>query len=516
MTWLRFRAARGWVLLSSAIALLLILSLLGSALALSLVSMAYMILAATYVAVHQVRHDGDMRLPRSRFVVAVVSGVGVASLLMVTLIPPLQSPDENSHLQRAYSLLDGQFLVRKNSRAKPENQEVDVNLRSYIETWSQQLATKADARVTPQVERATRRHGFSDRETQVFNGAAGYFPLFYSPASIGLGLARAAKQPVWVGVNWSRIAMWAVGLLACGLALVCTRLGVHTFAAVMVLPMSLAQLGSANMDAMTISFGLLALALLSCGLMGGGGGGGVSWPRWVQGGAWLLVAILTLTKPVFLAFLGPPLLWAVLRKEDRSNLYWIGAIVIAVGVWTLHTAHNLVDVRLVKPSSSTEMLLAAFTSPLDTLQLMARTLQVKFDFYWKTMVGVLGWIDTPLTARTYSFSVILLGAAVFADAVSFNSTGRLDRLWYVTAFAGYVTLTLLIMFAAWVPVTNGVIEGVQGRYFLPALPLLAAALGLRTRRFSQWAHWSFALVLGAYMVFLVSELPRILIYRFWL
>ena len=45
---------------------------------------------------------------------------------------------------------------------------------------------------------------------------------------------------------------------------------------------------------------------------------------------------------------------------------------------------------------------------------------------------------------------------------------------------GTVFATLLIMLMSWTPLDSPVVEGVQGRYFLPVLPL--ALLALRDRR----------------------------------
>ncbi|MBQ7860213.1 MAG: DUF2142 domain-containing protein, partial [Faecalibacterium sp.] len=63
------------------------------------------------------------------------------------------------------------------------------------------------------------------------------------------------------------------------------------------------------------------------------------------------------------------------------------------------------------------------------------------------------------------------------------------RLWGVLIFVGVVGATVLACIM-WTPINYTVIFGVQGRYFLPALPLLAAALQTRTVRLQRpLDHW---------------------------
>jgi hypothetical protein len=55
---------------------------------------------------------GAVRVRRRLGLLTVVCA-GLMSTLMTVLIPPLQSPDENSHLRRAYSVLDGAFFIAR-------------------------------------------------------------------------------------------------------------------------------------------------------------------------------------------------------------------------------------------------------------------------------------------------------------------------------------------------------------------------------------------------------------------
>ena len=55
-----------------------------------------------------------------------------------------------------------------------------------------------------------------------------------------------------------------------------------------------------------------------------------------------------------------------------------------------------------------------------------------------------------------------------------------QRVWTGFLCAACGGLTMLSMLIAWTPVSSRVILGVQGRYFLPFLPVLLLALKNRT------------------------------------
>jgi uncharacterized membrane protein len=492
-------------------------------LGLSLAILAYMSTGAVVIAIERCSDDRSGMQDRCRLrklvITSVVTTAAVLSLTLSVLVPPLQSPDENAHLQRAYSLLDNQFLIQRNSLDRPENQEVDAGLRRYIDHWQSAIPTRRDRQVTAELEIRSREPMFAGHEVEVFNGAAAYFPVLYAPASVGLGLARGLGQPVWIANGWARAAMAAMAIGFIALALIIARAGMFTMAGVTLLPMTLAQLGSSNLDAMSISLGLLAVALLTSGALGGRNRGSIRGSirgSWTSGSAWVLLALLVWTKPVFLAVLAVPLYWGLRYREDRTNLIWTGIILVGLALWVHHMAQNFVDIRVIKSGSTMGALGSALLTPLDTIGLLWTTLVVKGRFYWESMIGVLGWLDTPLTPRVYGSAALLLASCLIADALSPNQAEPIERAGFVVSLIAYLVLSMLVMLAAWVPPVGGAIEGVQGRYFLPVLPLLALALGSPRGWCPRAGVAVFAAAAMLYLFVMLSELPRALLYRFWM
>jgi len=498
-------------------------------LALSAYALLFCLISAGILAAGCVRADareasvGNCR-SRTRWVV--VTFAAVLSLLFSTLIPPMQSPDEHVHLWRAYSLLDGQVLTGHGTRERPENKQVDVALRDFSNIWLNNLAAQPASRVTDKLLSDTRQIRWAGVEVAVFNPAAMYFPVLYAPSAVGLGVARALGQPVWVSVSWARLAMWFVGIVALALAICCTRAGFHTLCAVAVMPMTLAQIGSANLDSMTIPLAMLVAAMMTCGVFGGSKAVPAASHPLVQGGAWSLLLWLILAKPIFLVFLAIPA-YSIARGERRVNIAGMAIVLLVLAWWQVQVSHNYVDARVPNLGSPFHRLYEAVVSPIHSSKLIWTTLTSQFgssagtmpgyEFYWRSLVGIFGWLDTPLSPLAYYATALLLGIAIAVDSVSVNSNGLSQRSLFATMAFAYSVGTMLLLWVSWTPPSNFRIEGVQGRYFIPLLPMLGMALGVR--RQGAVAYYSSRLFFATFAVYATAmtfELPVTLLGRFWL
>ena len=348
----------------------------------------------------------------------------------------------------------------------------------------------------------------------MFNPAAAYMPVLYAPAALALGVARATNQPIWVANAWARIAMLGISLVAIGLALVIARAGVKTFCAVALLPMSLAQFGSVNLDSMTIGFGMLLVAFMTAGVFGGPAGVRPSF--WVQCSVWLLLGLLIATKPIFAAMLLPIAAWSI-RKGQRKRLWTAALVLVPLLLWTAHVSASFVDVRVLIDGSALMRMTGLVMDPLLLIEMLVNSFRLKSEFYGASMIGVLGWLDTWLPSGIYLYATLLLAAALVGDALSRNAIRPVDRGLLAAAFPAFVLTTMVILWAAWTPVGAEAIEGVQGRYFLPVLPLLACVLGARHSTDREVAATTaFTLAIVLYSAGLAWDLPRVLIYRYWL
>ena len=130
---------------------------------------------------------------------------------------------------------------------------------------------------------------------------------------------------------------------------------------------------------------------------------------------------------------------------------------------------------------------AIILHPVHSFKMLMNTFDTMGDFYWGSMLGnSLGWFQEELV-MPYFFMVpyLGLGALCCFGEEGCEEDAYLSRPLAVCFVAAFVLIAggaFLSMWTGWTFDTENVIMGVQGRYLLPALPVLL--IPLRSRRFA--------------------------------
>lgn len=101
-----------------------------------------------------------------------------------------------------------------------------------------------------------------------------------------------------------------------------------------------------------------------------------------------------------------------------------------------------------------------------------RTLVETGSWYWQTMVGSsLSWFDVPI----HGCLILVLTVCLFLSVFPIKNEKEVfitkkQKLWIGTIIFCGVVLIILSMLT-WTDVGSKLFQGVQGRYFLPILPL---------------------------------------------
>jgi uncharacterized membrane protein len=94
---------------------------------------------------------------------------------------------------------------------------------------------------------------------------------------------------------------------------------------------------------------------------------------------------------------------------------------------------------------------------------------------WRQLIGVLGWLDTPLRSFVYPTLTVLLVITWLAPlALDRNSRLRIAAVSSLTIVT-YCVAVFLTFYLTYTPLHDASIWGVQGRYFIVTLPLAAVA-----------------------------------------
>jgi len=433
----------------------------------------------------------------------------LVGVILSALIPPLQSPDEADHLERAALLSQGVVLLQTPA-GKSSGGQIDSGLAAYLNSY-QYLWYHGDQKVTSKIKSAAEALRWS--EHMVFRPAPGtgfYFPGIYLPQALGLATGRIFGLTIDVSYRLARlfVLLTIVTLLLLAFGMTAPSPFVLSL---LILPMTLFQCASATIDGLSVALVILALSMTLKAVRS----------KSISGRSiiiWSLILFILLTSriQVFSLIFVMPYVYFLTRNIRVLPAFL--AVGVASVIWVLIALHHTVDLRVTLPGTSSVLAWSYLEHPGSLWKIFSATFSDAdlTTFYQQSFIGILGWLDTYFQDGFYTAMLILLaGLAVLSVSL------RRDRAWAwlsVGLIVSALVSTLLIFFlllVTWTPAGANTIQGVQGRYFiLPAL-MVAYALHDSAAAVNTTLYKRLALTLLVLMGFLVAfTLPNLLIQRY--
>jgi len=145
---------------------------------------------------------------------------------------------------------------------------------------------------------------------------------------------------------------------------------------------------------------------------------------------------------------------------------------VCLSIWSFATS----DLQISLPTEPSVQLENLLSNPLQFALLVIRSYSYNAWSYLATSIGVLGWLDTSMPSLfTLSYAGMLLAVAL----IDSTATVRID-IWHRLVMMGVWLLILgsisAALYITWTPVGQDHIEGIQGRYFIPIIPLFLLVL----------------------------------------
>lgn len=432
------------------------------------------------------------------------------------VLPPLSAPDEISHYVSAYRLSNymlGEPVVAENGRVLLRPQDVwvedldgvieyelqpDGNLEHIPGTEAQagSLGEVLDESVYRMFRNLGMTGQYDPEHVSSFRGhlvsssnpPVATTPLAYVPQAVGMSIARLLQTNTVVLLYMGRIfnLLFFVGMTY--LAMRRLPFGKEVLFGVAMLPMTLHLSASYSYDVMILAcmFCLTAICVdLAC----------------VKERVRILDVVLLMLlmaaagpcKMVYAPMMGLCLLIPVKKFGGRGNgwLRWAISALAVAGAWAV--AMVLVNSQVVaayvtateassyvqwagEPGYSLSLLLH---QPGRLLKMFYQTLMWQGKEYHLSMIGAwLGNLDEVLDVPylvVLTFTLALLELAFRKPGETLLLSGR-QRVWIGAVCAACAAAVMLSMLIACTPLSAKVIGGVQGRYFLPFLPVLLLTL----------------------------------------
>jgi uncharacterized membrane protein len=426
----------------------------------------------------------------------------VFGTLTLILTPPLRAPDEPAHFFRIYAMAQGEIIPVTADAQGRKGMLLPGRLYQDFEFFeSRRLSIYLEGFSYRRVPAEYRKRPRPDDGPPTFvyyAGSEGYNPISYLPFIAAALLARAVDldflATFWLMRFAGLLAMTAV--IAYAIAIV-PRLG-WTFLFIAMLPASLYARAVISPDGAALAYTMVVAALCLRAAYG------LDAEKLWQQSLWM--TLCALPKPPQLAFI----LLAAIRARPAQllsqwgGLAWIVAPAVIFSV--LWVTWGSIDIAAWRYYEGSGIPKEQF-EPLWKLRYMLEhpwhfPTQIwpnirEIDWLWEQLIGVLGWLDTRLRDWVYPVLGILLVAVAFIRL----DIDRAFRLWIALVAAltvfGYVLATYLVFYLAWTPIESDQVQGVQGRYFVMALPVAALLLAALVNRAPPAIVTAFLAVAGA-------------------
>ncbi|WP_083864420.1 DUF2142 domain-containing protein [Nocardia brevicatena] len=442
---------------------------------------------------------------------------GFFGLVFTVTTPAMWGHDEITQFGRAYQVAHGGFLPteiedpRGVAYGGPVPAAIEVlmgySLNDYTLNPGEPHPMVANPHTYDRLEAAEIT---SDMRTVWFTNTAAYSAVPYVPAALGIRAAELIGTDVGGMVLLTRLAGLISYLLVVGFALWTLRryrLQWLVFT-VAVLPIAVFQAGTVTADTLTNALAILVSALLVKGLFLGAD------PNRTEVAALLVTAlILPLCKPTYVLLA----LLIVLIPSSRLGLSgwsralpWVFATAgaIAFAVWMKIAAPTGEGTSLMRPRHQwytvhpNEQLRNILGDPLGFLDVFGDSILRRDQEWFTEFFGELGfaYVDVPATSMVTCLLAFAVSTGI-AERLS-SPDFRRTLLVALTVAAG-VAMIYVTLYMSFTPVDYYIIDGVQGRYFVP-LAILAFAVLLRWMPFRLTAPGERAPGRGAAIAVIVA------------
>lgn len=405
----------------------------------------------------------------------------IFGIVLITLIPPFQSPDEDSHFKKAYVISKGRLFP--SSRDGVVGYEIPNDMAAYIYEKKQYIGNR-DQKYTyseeilddklPKDYSAVTFENFSTAEST---------PIAYLAPAAGIVFAKITTKIIGMDnisvvtmLHFARMFSLLLYIVLVYYAIKITPILKKTFCVIGLLPMSLALATAISSDSVLIGVAIISTALI-LRLIFDKDVKKVSYKYLITFGiiAFVLLSIKTIYITVLLPFIFIPK--EKFGEKVIDELKSIGIIIgIALIIYIINKLPLMFLQRNSVETNSQGQIEFIINNPIKYLKIWIKTMISNRNYYFSGLIGMFGLLDTYIpTIYTVIYSIGAL-AVMLADfslcPVKFDwkykCIATLGSI--ATVFAAFLGLYIL-----WTSMELGVgaetITGIQGRYFIPVIPL---------------------------------------------
>lgn len=393
--------------------------------------------------------------------------VPIIMILFLIGIPSWKNPDEQVHWYRIYDITQGHFITEKVNGIAAGNlpkeileyhnyqTELDIKYSSFSELYENKISENGE---TVYRELST---------------TAVYHPIQYMPQVIGTFIADIFTDRPFIMMYAARLANMVFSIIVLYVAIKIIPYGKKILLLLTCLPVAAAGFASMSPDAMTISISYLFISYILKLLH--------EKDKKINLKNKILLIIMSvvvaLCKIVYLPLAGLILLLPKEKYNSRKEqvitcILVMGIAIVANLAWLGFSSTYLVEYKAGTPVSQLENLL---TSPFEFIQKFLFTVNMCAREYIDGLFGYGVGADLHIILYTL-LPVILFITFLFltiTDQKLKNAFTTYQKVIISLVTLAIIGLIFTSIYIQWTPLNCDIIYGVQGRYFLPILPLVS-------------------------------------------
>ena len=412
----------------------------------------------------------SIKINTERFFVAAALIFG---MILIFLTPPLQSPDEQWHFFRAYSVAQGDFVSKKQNNMA--GNAIPAAFPDFSKEFPPRWAQKENSALLT-IKNSLKIH--IDHDNQVFTDErqqALYSPAAYLPQSLGIFTANHFTSSVYWLLISGKVFLLAFYTLFGYFAIKSMPFLKELTALTLLMPMSLSLGASVSADGVLIAVSVLFFAIIMQ----------LSFTdaKLTKKSLFFLIFLaimLALTKQSVLLALfmllltkeNTPFKTKILNSKPVLIIFVLFPAFIASILWSCSVMSLYVPLHGANPALQTEFILQ---NPLTFLHSLYISAAIDIKNLLFGFIGILGYLNIFLAPFVYYFYIfVIILNLIFSKnpKISFKSTVYEKFMLIFVTLLNILTISTIIYISWIAPHTAGIWDGLQSRYFIPlAMPV---------------------------------------------
>lgn len=382
----------------------------------------------------------------------------VVSILIIGIsyfifLPPMEVPDEVAHYVRSYEISKGLFTYDKSIDGHHGNYlPIDLYLLGDRTFSYKDLFNKFNIKV-------------SETKTVVENTALHYSPLSYFPQSIGMFLSRIINVPLLLEIYFAKLFALLFFSISIYFSMKYIPIKKNTLYLMCFFPMVIQQTASLSADSVLITSSLSFISF-------------ILYLKYKDESVvdikevillFILFLFIAMSKSVYIFLF--ILMFSIPKEKFKYNKYLvIFSILAVVGIIYFLWSKNI-SVYISSEDNFNLKKEYILNNPMKYIGVLMNTIKVNGNFYLSSIIGRnLSWFSISINDFIY-YSILLL-ILIF---IVFDNDKRIKLDLKIMSFIIIGIVSMLVftgLYLTWTNISDNVIAGVQGRYFIPIVFLV--------------------------------------------